>query len=197
MASAESESSGEDRHQSLRNHFLLAMPNLTEGIFSHSITYICEHSTSGAMGIVINQPLELTVHEIFDHLHIEDDGSFDQVPVMAGGPVQMDHGFVLHRGSARSWEASLPVTEEVTLTTSRDILEAIAHGEGPADHLIALGYAGWGAGQLEGEISENSWLTLPADADIIFSTPYNHRLEAAASRLGVDMNLISGKAGHA
>ncbi|KAA1190424.1 YqgE/AlgH family protein [Pseudohalioglobus sediminis] len=182
---------------SLRDHFLLAMPNLTEGIFSHSITYICEHGESGAMGIVINQPLDLTVCEIFEHLQIDCVDDFIDHPVMAGGPVQIDHGFVLHRGCAEKWEASLKVTGEITLTTSRDILRAIAHGTGPKEHLIALGYAGWSAGQLEQELAENSWLTLPADSDIIFNTPTAQRLSRAAAQLGIDMNLISGEAGHA
>ncbi len=181
----------------LRDHFLLAMPSLAEGIFSHSITYICEHGESGAMGIVINQPLELTVAEIFEHLQITTRGDFDETPVMAGGPVQIDHGFVLHRRSTQSWEASIKVTEEITLTTSRDVLRAIANGNGPEEHLIALGYAGWTAGQLEQELAENSWLTLPADSDIIFATPYQGRLGAAAAQLGIDMNLISAQAGHA
>ena len=181
----------------LRNHFLLAMPSLSEGIFSQSITYICEHGESGAMGIVINQPLELTVAEIFDHLEIMTRSDFDDMPVMAGGPVQIDHGFVLHRHSATDWEASIKVTEELTLTTSRDVLRAIANGTGPEEHLIALGYAGWSAGQLEQELAENSWLTLPADSDIIFSTPYQARLGTAAAQLGVDINLISAQAGHA
>ena len=181
----------------LRNHFLLAMPSLKEGIFSHSITYICEHGESGAMGIVINQPLELTVAEIFDHLQIKTRKDFSAVPVMAGGPVQIDHGFVLHRGSDTDWEASIRVTEEITLTTSRDVLRAIANGSGPQDNLIALGYAGWSAGQLEQELASNSWLTLPADSDIIFTTPCDSRLAAAAAQLGIDMNLISGQAGHA
>ena len=109
----------------------------------------------------------------------------------------MDHGFVLHRRCDKSWDASLKVTPEITLTTSRDILRAIARGEGPSDHLIALGYAGWGAGQLEQELADNSWLTLPGNGDIIFSTPSDQRLAAAAAQLGVDMNLISGQAGHA
>ncbi len=182
---------------SLRDHFLLAMPGLSAGIFSHSITYICEHGESGAMGIVINQPLDLSVGEIFDHLQINSLRDFTDVPVMAGGPVQIDHGFVLHRDSHDEWEASLHVTDEITLTTSRDILRAIAHGTGPREHLIALGYAGWSAGQLEQELAENSWLTLPADSDIIFSTPHQKRLGAAAALLGIDMNLISGEAGHA
>lgn len=181
----------------LRDHFLLAMPGLTEGIFSQSITYICEHGESGAMGIVINQPLELSVAEIFEHLQITPAQDFADMPVMAGGPVQIDHGFVLHRKCAKSWDASLKVTEEITLTTSRDILRAIAADTGPKEHLIALGYAGWAAGQLEQELTENSWLTLPADSDIIFYTPPDQRLGAAAALLGIDMNLISGEAGHA
>jgi len=173
------------------------MPSLSEGVFSQSITYICEHGESGAMGIVINQALDLSVAEIFEHLQIEPRGDFSAEPVMAGGPVQIDHGFVLHRGCETSWEASLRVTDEITLTTSRDILRAIAAGSGPREHLIALGYAGWSAGQLEQELAENSWLTLPADSDIIFNTPAEQRVSAAAAQLGIDMNLISGEAGHA
>ena len=173
----------------LRDHFLLAMPCLSEGIFSHSITYICEHGESGAMGIVINQPLDLSVDEIFEHLQITPRQDFSDMPVMAGGPVQIDHGFVLHRKCDTSWEASLKVTSEITLTTSRDILRAIANDNGPDEHLIALGYAGWAAGQLEQELAENSWLTLPANSDIIFSTPADQRLGAAAALLGIDMNL--------
>jgi putative transcriptional regulator len=181
----------------LRDHFLLAMPRVSEGIFSQSITYICEHGESGAMGIVINRPLDLSVAEIFDHLQIKAQRDFSDVPVLAGGPVQMDHGFVLHRFCNQNWEASLKVTAEITLTTSRDILRAIASGEGPRDHLIALGYAGWAAGQLEQELVDNSWLTLPGNSDVIFSTPVERRLGAAASALGIDMNLISAQAGHA
>jgi putative transcriptional regulator len=181
----------------LRDHFLLAMPCLSEGIFSQSITYICEHGESGAMGIVINRPLDLSVSEIFEHLQIDSGRDFSDLPVMAGGPVQMDHGFVLHRYCDKTWEASLKVTPEITLTTSRDILRAIARGNGPQDHLIALGYAGWTAGQLEQELAENSWLTLPGSSDIIFSTPADERLGAAGALLGIDMNLISGQAGHA
>ncbi len=181
----------------LRDHFLLAMPCLSEGLFSHSITYICEHGESGAMGIVINQPLDLSVDEIFEHLQITPRQDFSDMPVMAGGPVQIDHGFVLHRKCDTNWEASLKVTSEITLTTSRDILRAIANDNGPDDHLIALGYAGWAAGQLEQELAENSWLTLPANSDIIFSTPADRRLGAAAALLGIDMNLICGAAGHA
>lgn len=181
----------------LRDHFLLAMPGLSEGIFSQSVTYICEHGESGAMGIVINQSLELSVEEVFEHLKISARGDFSKFPVMAGGPVQIDHGFVLHRHCPDRWEASLKVTDEITLTTSCDILRAIANEEGPEEHLIALGYAGWAAGQLEQELAENSWLTMPASNDIIFNTPPHQRLAAAAALLGIDMNLISAAAGHA
>jgi len=181
----------------LRDHFLLAMPGLSEGIFSQSLTYICEHGESGAMGIIINQSLDLTLGEIFEHLQIDTGRDFSREPVMAGGPVHMDHGFVLHRDCDKTWEASLKVTPEITLTTSRDILRAIAEDNGPNEHLIALGYAGWAAGQLEQELTENSWLTIPSNSDIIFSTPAHQRLGAAAALLGIDMNLISGQAGHA
>ncbi len=182
---------------SLRNHFLLAMPNLTEGIFAHSITYLCDHGDHGAMGIVINHTLDLTVADIFEHLKIRCLDRFHQVPVMAGGPVQIDHGFVLHRGGNDDWESTMAVTDEVGLTASRDVLTAIARGEGPNEHLIALGYAGWAPGQLESELTENSWLTLPADSDIIFTTPPEERFTVAAKQLGIDMNLISAQAGHA
>ncbi|KGE04207.1 YqgE/AlgH family protein [Pseudohaliea rubra] len=187
------------RHSSqcLRDHFLLAMPSLDEGIFAHSVTYICEHGEAGAMGLVINRPLDLDLDEIFEHLEIETRSDFSGIPVMAGGPVQTDHGFILHRHGAESWDATLRVTKELMLTTSQDILRAIAAGDGPAEYLIALGYAGWSAGQLEEEISRNSWLTLPADPAIIFHTPPEQRLQAAAGRLGIDMNLISSEAGHA
>lgn len=186
---------GED--DSLRDHFLLAMPNLSEGIFHQSITYLCEHDSNGAMGIIINRPLELSVQEIFEHLKVADDQSFDHLPVLAGGPVQTDHGFVLHRDCDHSWDATLAVTDRMRLTTSRDILQAIAQGGGPRQYLIALGYAGWSPGQLEAEIAQNAWLTTPSDAEIIFRLPYEERLNAAAGSLGIDLNLISGEAGHA
>jgi|TARA_R110002072_G_scaffold99563_12_gene219001 putative transcriptional regulator len=181
----------------LRNHFLLAMPSLSEGIFSQSLTYICEHGESGAMGIIINQVLDLTVGEIFEHLQIDANRDFSKEPVLAGGPVHIDHGFVLHRNCTKKWEASLKVTPEITLTTSRDILRAIAEDEGPSEHLIALGYAGWAAGQLEQELAENSWLTIPSNSEVIFSTAAHQRLGAAAALLGIDMNQISAQAGHA
>jgi putative transcriptional regulator len=182
---------------SLRDHFLLAMPGLDSGIFAGSITYICEHGEAGAMGLVINQPLDLTLYEIFDHLDIEVRDGVEDDLVLAGGPVQIDHGFVLHRDSPRSWDSSLRITERLQLTTSQDILKALAAGDGPREHLVALGYAGWSAGQLEEEIVGNSWLTLPADHDIIFHTPCDQRVTRAAAALGIDMNLLTAEAGHA
>jgi putative transcriptional regulator len=181
----------------LRDHFLLAMPSLDEGIFAQSLTYICEHGEAGAMGLVINRALELDLAEIFEHLEIETSEDFSTVPVLAGGPVQTDHGFILHRPGPAAWDASLQVTPKLLLTTSQDILRAIAAGEGPEQYLVTLGYAGWSAGQLEEEIGHNSWLTLPAEHTILFDTPPERRLQAAAGRLGIDMNLISSDAGHA
>jgi putative transcriptional regulator len=181
----------------LRDHFLLAMPGLDTGIFAGSITYICEHGESGAMGLVINQPLDLTLYEIFDHLDIRVSDDFEDRRVLAGGPVQIDHGFVLHRHSPQAWDSSLRVTDTVQLTTSQDILKALAAGRGPRDYLVALGYAGWSAGQLEEEIVANSWLTLPADHEIIFRTACEQRAARAAAALGIDMNLMTTEAGHA
>jgi putative transcriptional regulator len=182
---------------SFRNHFLIAMPTLTEGIFAHSLTYICEHSDQGAMGIVINRPMGLPLREVLDHLNIEDPRAHLDDPVMAGGPVQTDRGFVLHRTSEQHWESTIVITEEISLTTSRDILDAMATASGPSESLVALGYAGWGAGQLEQEIADNAWLTLRADSAIIFDVPVEERLNAAAAKLGVNMALISSSAGHA
>lgn len=165
--------------------------------FSHSLTYLCEHNEEGAMGIVVNRPMELTLGEVFTHLKIQDyDEDFDDEHVMNGGPVQMERGFVLHR-SDRPWDASAEVDNGIHLATSQDILEAIAHNYGPEEHLVALGYAGWGPGQLDEEMSHNAWLSVPADPDIIFATPQEERWQAAASLLGVDLSLLSLDAGHA
>ena len=183
--------------QSFKNHFLIAMPSLTEGIFAHSITYVCEHSDQGAMGIVINRPMGMPLRDILDHLHIEDARSHLDDPVMAGGPVQTDRGFVLHRTGEQRWESTIVISDEVSLTTSRDILDSMAHADGPHDSLVALGYAGWSGGQLEEEIAANAWLTLPADSAIIFSVPVAQRLNAAAAKLGVNMALMTPGAGHA
>ena len=182
---------------SLKGHFLLAMPCLDAGLLAKSITYLIEHGEEGAMGLIINRPLDLAITEIFDQLEIKSSASLNCIPIMAGGPVQMNQGFVLHRDKVSNWEACIEVSDEVLLTTSRDILFSIAEDQGPKETLIALGYAGWSPGQLEEELAKNSWLTMPADSDIIFSTPYDQRFSQAAAQIGVDMNLISSQIGHA
>jgi putative transcriptional regulator len=182
---------------SLTNHFLIAMPGLKDPNFSRTVTYICEHTDQGAMGIVINRPMDIRLGEVLEQLDIESsaEGVAD-AHVYLGGPVQTDRGFVIHTGPS-DFDSTLSVTPDIRVTTSRDVLEAIADGRGPAQRLIALGYAGWGGGQLEDELSANAWLNGPADAGIMFSMSPAQRWLAAAQLLGVDMNLLSGEAGHA
>ncbi|MCK5092254.1 MAG: YqgE/AlgH family protein [Gammaproteobacteria bacterium] len=182
---------------SLANHFLIAMPQLADPNFFHSVTYICEHNDDGAMGIVINRPLEIGLAEVLDHINISGNNkAIDDQVIYMGGPVQPERGFVLHSPSGQ-WDSTLTIADDICITTSRDILTAIANDQGPAHYVIALGYAGWGKGQLEEEISQNAWLSGPAEQNILFDMPYEKRWEAAASLLGIDVNLISGEAGHA
>jgi putative transcriptional regulator len=183
--------------ESLSNHFLIAMPALSDPNFHHTATLICEHNRDGALGLVINRPTELHLGDILDHMDIETSSkTVASQPVFMGGPVQNDRGFVLHEPLG-NWEATLQVSEHTGITSSRDILEAIACGDGPDRSFITLGYAGWGAGQLEEELAANAWLSGPADSHIVFETPYDQRWEAAAALIGVDLRLISGEAGHA
>lgn len=182
--------------ESLRDHFLIAMPSLEGSIFSHSVTYLCDHSEHGAMGIIINQPMDITMGDVFDQLQLSRHSAHRSQPVLAGGPVNLERGFVLHRQSGQ-WQSTLKITDEICLTASKDIVTAISRDEGPKNALFALGYAGWAPGQLESEIAENSWLTLPADSNIIFDVPIEERWAATAKQLGIDMNLISSIAGHA
>jgi len=182
---------------SLTNHFLIAMPGLKDPNFSRTVTYVCEHTEQGAMGIVINRPMDIRLGQVLEQLDIESvDEEAARVPVYLGGPVQTDRGFVIHSGPDR-FDSTLVVTPDIRVTTSRDVLEAIACGEGPPRRLVALGYAGWGGGQLEDEMSANAWLSGPADADILFQLPSGQRWQAAAQLLGIDLNLLSGEAGHA
>lgn len=189
--------------QSFRNHFLIAMPHLEDPNFSGTVTYICEHNTEGALGIVINKPLnQLPVAELFAQLELPNPNSGLAeaemlVPqILEGGPVHHERGFIVHTGAAR-WDSSLQVTPEVALTTSVDILEAIANRQGPEQFLIALGCAGWDAGQLEKELQDNTWLTCPANLAVLFDTPVTEQLHAAAGLLGVDLTLLTSQAGHA
>lgn len=181
----------------LSNHFLIAMPGLMDPNFHQTVTYISEHNAEGALGIVINRPLNLTLGELLAHLQIPvEQPEVASLPIYSGGPVQPEQGFVVHTPVGR-WGATLRVTEEIGITTSRDILYGLARGEGPGKVLVALGYAGWGPGQLEREMSENAWLSGPADPAILFETLSEKRWAAAAALLGVDLNLLSGQAGHA
>ncbi len=188
---------GMDPKTSLTNHFLIAMPALTDPNFFHAVTYICEHNEEGAMGIMVNRPIELQLTDVFEQLDIKvTDGNLSEQHVYIGGPVQTDRGFVLHTATS-TWDSTLKVAPEISVTTSRDILEAIAIGKGPDQALVALGYAGWGPGQLESEIAGNAWLSGPADNNIIFRLENGARWQAAADLLGVDITLMSGEAGHA
>jgi len=181
----------------LTNQFLVAMPGLDDPNFSRSVTYICEHNEDGAMGIVVNRPIDMDLGEVFRQLDVSTgDREIARQPVYIGGPVLPDRGFIVHRPLGE-WESSLQVTPNIAVTTSRDILNAIAHGYGPHDCLFALGYAGWTAGQLEAEMADNAWLSVPADEHVLFELPASARWRAAAELIGIDPALLSGDAGHA
>lgn len=186
---------------SLADHFLIAMPSMLDPIFGGTVIYVCEHSSKGAMGLVINKPTDMTVAGLFDKIDLK----LEIIPgshpngrdnVLFGGPVQEDRGFVLHAPVGR-YNSSLKVTEQIAFTTSRDVLESVAAGDGPAQMLISVGYAGWGAGQLEQEILANGWLTVKADPGIIFDLPMEQRFSAAIKLLGIDPWMLAAEAGHA
>ncbi len=180
----------------LKHQFLLAMPGLTGSYFGATITYLCEHNEDGALGLMINRPLaNVPLGELFDQLDIEGN-HHREAPVLEGGPVQRDRGFVLHSDDV-VLESTLTLNDGMALTTAREILAAIAAGEGPERFLVCVGYAGWGAGQLETELADNAWLTCAADPEIIFAVPFEERIDRAAATLGIDFRLISGEAGHA
>jgi putative transcriptional regulator len=181
----------------LTNQFLIAMPTLLDPNFFHSVAYICEHNQHGAMAIIINQPVDLTVGELMEQMNQQAHESIIDKPVFRGGPVDLERGFVLHEAGDAVWESSLPVTEQISLTSSNDIINAMAEGRGPENSLVALGYAGWGAGQLESEIRDNAWLNVSANSEILFHTDVPARWEAAAGLLGIDIHQLTGDAGHA
>lgn len=181
----------------LVNQFLIAMPTLADPNFSHTVTYLCDHNKDGAMGLVVNRPLDLDIDELLSHLNINNTRhNKGYIPIYQGGPVQTERGFVLHRDIGQ-WDASIVVCDDIALTMSQDIIEAIAHDEGPKDYLISLGYAGWGARQLEDELAANAWLNGPADPAIIFDVPIEQRWTASAHHLGVELKNLSSDVGHA
>ncbi|MEE9451498.1 MAG: YqgE/AlgH family protein [Gammaproteobacteria bacterium] len=187
-----------DQESSLRNHLLIAMPAMRDPNFHHTVTYICEHNENGAIGIIINRPMTLQLQYIFDQMNISSSSNqtSGEAPVLFGGPIQHDRGFIIHR-PAGHWNASLAVTEDIAITTSQDILQAIAKNEGPDDILVALGYAGWGAQQLEQEMLNNTWLSCPANMELLFETPFTQRWQGSGTLMGIDLNTLSGDAGHA
>jgi putative transcriptional regulator len=181
----------------LTNQFLIAMPGMDDPNFAQTVTLVCEHSAHGALGIVINRPLAMDLGDVFAQLGL--DAAHSHVArqnVLHGGPVQTDRGFVLHSPGA-SFESTLPVSEKLHLTTSRDILDALASGQGPERAIVALGYAGWDAGQLEEEMARNAWLTVPVDVSLLFEVPAEDRWQAAGRLLGINLLHMSSDAGHA
>lgn len=183
---------------SLENQLLVAMPQMQDPYFANTVTYMWKHNEGGALGIVLNKPLKASIADIFDELGIDcsiQSNQFDQQKVMAGGPVEPDKGFILHTAGA-GWDSSVAISPEITLCTSRTILQDIASGKGPEKYVVALGCAGWDAGQLEREIIENSWLTVPADSDLIFSNDYSGLPGLAAAQLGIDLHKLPPDAGH-
>jgi putative transcriptional regulator len=191
-----------DSRINLTNQFLIAMPGMADPTFAGSVVYLCEHTEKGALGLVINKPVDIKLKNLFEKVELQlhrDD--IADTPVYFGGPVQTERGFVLHerQGEAESpYNSTLAVAGgRLDMTTSKDVLEALAEGAGPKKLLVTLGYSGWGAGQLEDEISRNGWLTVDADPAIIFDTPIEKRYEKAVSLLGIDPHMLSQEAGHA
>ena len=186
----------------LTNHFLIAMPGLSDELFGRSVVFMCEHSERGALGLVINKPSDILLPRLFEKVDLpmgrED---LALLPVFQGGPVQTERGFVLHdavSGEGESVYAStLSIPGGLEMTTSKDVLEAMASGAGPRRVFVSLGYASWGQGQLESEITENSWLTVEADPAVIFDTPVQDRYARAMKLLGLEPWMLSPDAGHA
>ena len=181
----------------LTHHFLIAMPNMADPHFARTLTYICEHNDQGALGLVVNRPIDMTLQALFERLSLSlRSRELSDAPIYFGGPVQTDRGFVLHEPQG-NWQSTLRVREAIGLTTSKDILEAVGRGEGPSRMLVTLGYAGWSPGQLEHEIAQNAWLTVEARDAIMFDLPAEERLAAAMELLGLDFARLQDAAGHA
>jgi putative transcriptional regulator len=184
-------------NQNLASQYLLATPNVQDPLFASSLIYLCEHSTDGSMGLVINHPSDQTLGGIFEQLEIDcRDPQISEIPVLIGGPVKLEHGFVLH-SSRGDWDKTINVGKGIYLTSSRDILQAIARDTGPGEFLILLGFSGWAPGQLENELQENSWLTAKPSSDITFSQDFDHKWQMAFDTLGFDLDNLSPTSGHA
>jgi len=201
--------------QSLENQFLIAMPSLGDDYFNKTVTYICEHNDEGAMGLIINMPVNITLQDLLKQIEENDleesnkeqeaasttvknillDNSLEQL-VLSGGPISQNRGFVLHRTQS-GWKSSLALSDEIMITTSKDILMALGTEQAPEQFMVTLGYAGWGPGQLEAELQTNSWLTIDADSDILFNTPIEQRWQKATEKLGIDIAHLSSDVGHA
>jgi putative transcriptional regulator len=186
------------------NQFLIAMPGMGDGTFAGTVVYMCEHNEKGALGLVINKPIDIKLKNLFEKVELTLDRSdLADAPVFFGGPVQTERGFVLHErlggdeGQGGHYNSSLQIPGGLEMTTSKDVLEALSHGAGPKKVLITLGYSGWGAGQLEDEMSRNGWIHVSAAPEIIFDTPVQDRYARALSLLGIDAHMLSGEAGHA
>ena len=185
----------------LTNQFLIAMPGMVDGAFAGSVVYLCEHTENGALGLVINKPIDITLRNLFERVELPlDSPELAAQPVFFGGPVQTERGFVLHEKtdeSASPYNSTLSIPGGLEMTTSKDVLEALSNGTGPKRLLVTLGYSGWGAGQLEDEIGRNGWLNVDAQREIIFDTPVALRYDRALSLLGIDPHMLSQEAGHA
>ena len=186
------------------NQFLIAMPGLREGTFAGTVVYMCEHNEKGALGLVINKPIDIKLKNLFEKVELTlDRADLAEAPVYFGGPVQTERGFVLHEaldgaeGEAGHYNSSLRIPGGLEMTTSKDVLEALSNGAGPKKVLVTLGYSGWGAGQLEEEMSRNGWINVQAEPEIIFDTPVDQRYDKALSLLGIDAGMLSSAAGHA
>lgn len=177
----------------LKNHFLIAMPKLEGSVFARCVIYLCEYNADGAMGLILTRPLDVAFSDICEQLELPSLPSVNPL-ILEGGPVSLEHGFILHREQG-SWKSSLAIAEDVYLTSSGDVLEAIAVGSGPRYYRIALGYAGWSAGQLDAELRDNTWLTLEATPELVFDTPAEQLYEAALATLGVSLELLMGESG--
>jgi putative transcriptional regulator len=181
----------------LANRLLVALPALNDPHFARSVALVCQHDGEGGMGVIVNRASEYTLGDVFEQMGIEasDEALRSQI-VLSGGPVHPERGFVLHDGG-EGWDSTLAVSERLYVTTSRDILEAMAAGNGPKHAVVALGCAGWGAGQLEQELTEDTWLSVPVDTGLLFETPIDARWQAAAGSIGVDLTQVADYSGHA